>query len=278
MNSTEYNGNASAWDFILEQGNILNTTAGELVLTLSEQNNGTLLTSTRYVHYGQITARMKTGRWGGVVTAFITMSDIKDEIDWEWPGNQTTEGQTNYFWQGFVPTQTAGQTTGNLTDTYSNYHDYTLDWQQDSLTWLVDGNVVRTLTRAEATDNSTGLSRFPSTPSRIEFSLWPAGISSEPQGTVQWAGGMIDWNDPDYKSAGHFYAYLDSVAITCNDPTTPGPNITSYVYSSNSSAYTPSIDLSNDTTISSNGAVAGVPASAKWAFFATGAAVLLALF
>ena len=47
---------------------------------------------------------VKTGRWGGVVTAFITMSDIKDEIDWEFPGNQTTEGQSNYFWQGFVRT------------------------------------------------------------------------------------------------------------------------------------------------------------------------------
>ena len=47
---------------------------------------------------------MKTGRWGGVVTAFITMSDIKDEIDWEFPGNQTTEGQSNYFWQGVVRT------------------------------------------------------------------------------------------------------------------------------------------------------------------------------
>ena len=45
---------------------------------------------------------MKSGRWGGVVTAFITMSDIRDEIDWEFPGNKTTEGQTNYFWQGVV--------------------------------------------------------------------------------------------------------------------------------------------------------------------------------
>lgn len=26
---------------------------------------------------------VKTGRWAGVVTAFITMSNIKDEIDWE---------------------------------------------------------------------------------------------------------------------------------------------------------------------------------------------------
>lgn len=45
---------------------------------------------------------VKTGRWGGVVTAFITMSPIKDEIDWEWPGAKTTEAQSNYFWQGLV--------------------------------------------------------------------------------------------------------------------------------------------------------------------------------
>lgn len=47
---------------------------------------------------------VKTGRWAGVVTAFITMSDIKDEIDWEFPGNDTLHGQTNFFWQGVVRT------------------------------------------------------------------------------------------------------------------------------------------------------------------------------
>jgi hypothetical protein len=30
------------------------------------------------------------------------MSDIKDEIDWEFPGSQVTEGQSNYFWQGVI--------------------------------------------------------------------------------------------------------------------------------------------------------------------------------
>ena len=45
---------------------------------------------------------VKTGKWGGVVTAFITMSAIRDEIDWEWPGANTTQAQTNYFWQGLV--------------------------------------------------------------------------------------------------------------------------------------------------------------------------------
>jgi len=30
------------------------------------------------------------------------MSDIKDEIDWEFPGATTTEAQSNFFWQGVI--------------------------------------------------------------------------------------------------------------------------------------------------------------------------------
>ncbi|CCL98234.1 uncharacterized protein FIBRA_00228 [Fibroporia radiculosa] len=279
MNQTNYNGNASAYDFILNQGSVQNTTAGELVMILTEENGGTRLSSTRYVHYGQITARIKTGRWGGVVTAFITMSDIKDEIDWEWPGNQTSQAQSNYFWQGFIPAQTAGQTTGNLTDTYSNYHDYTINWQPDQLEWIIDGNVVRTLTKASVTNNATSISYYPETPSRIELSLWPAGISSEPTGTVEWAGGMINWNDPDYVSAGHFYAYVDSVSITCNPPTPPGPNDTSYVYGSNTTTFEPAINYSNESTIVTSGAWGSLSAiradSFKWGMLVSVGAVVL---
>ncbi|KAI0947729.1 hypothetical protein AcW1_009416 [Taiwanofungus camphoratus] len=277
-NATYYDGNASEYDWILDQGQIMNTnnSGGELVMLLTQTNGGTRLSSTRYVHYGQITARLKTGRWGGVVTAFITMSDIKDEIDWEFPGNQTTQGQTNYFWQGVIPAQTAGETASNLADTFSNYHDFTLDWQPDSLTWLVDGQTVRTLLASEATDNSTGVSKYPNTPSRIELSLWPAGINTSAPGTVQWAGGMINWNDPDYQSAGHFYAYVSSVSVTCNDPTPPSAGVTSYVYGSNASALTPGIAFSNETTI--NGAPGMDAAKARgvmWSVVAACVAVAL---
>ncbi|KAJ2960066.1 hypothetical protein NUW54_g14447 [Trametes sanguinea] len=127
-NATYFDGNATKYDWVVNQGNIINTNSsgGELAMILTQDNGGTRLSSTRYVHYGTITARIKTGRWGGVVTAFITMSDIKDEIDWEFPGNQTTQGQSNYFWQGFVPQKTVGMVHGNLSDTFSNYHDYTV--------------------------------------------------------------------------------------------------------------------------------------------------------
>lgn len=30
------------------------------------------------------------------------MSDIKDEIDWEFPGDTVMQGQTNYFWEGVI--------------------------------------------------------------------------------------------------------------------------------------------------------------------------------
>lgn len=78
-----------------------------------------------------------------MVTAFITMSDIKDEIDWEFPGNDTLHGQTNFFWQGVIRTyysgltcnssnvqriapKTDGSTSAVSSDTYSNYHDYSV--------------------------------------------------------------------------------------------------------------------------------------------------------
>ena len=43
-----------------------------------------------------------------------------------------------------------------------------IDWQQDTLTWLVDGQTVRTLKRSDLTGDD-GVSRYPSTPSRVQL-------------------------------------------------------------------------------------------------------------
>lgn len=247
-NASFFDGNASAYDFIVESGNIMNTntSGGELAMLLTQANGGTRISSTRYLHYGTVTTTMKTGRWAGIVTAFIFMSDVKDEIDWEFPGNTTTQGQTNYFWQGVITQPNHGNITSDLSDTFSNYHDYTIDWQPETLTFLVDGAVVRTIKKSDLTVN--GVSQYPSTPSRIQLSIWPAGTASSAAGTVQWSGGLINYNDPDYLSAGHFYALVKSVNVTCADPTPVGAGITAYVYGANSSTDTPSVALTNATT------------------------------
>ncbi len=61
MNGTYYDGNATEYDWVLDKGNVINTNSsgGELALLLTETNGGTRLSSTRYVHYGTITARRK---------------------------------------------------------------------------------------------------------------------------------------------------------------------------------------------------------------------------
>ncbi|KAJ7599047.1 glycoside hydrolase family 16 protein [Mycena floridula] len=249
--STTWNGDASAYDWTLDQGDIFNSGQSELIMTLSEANGGTRLSSTRFIHYGTITARMRTSRWAGVVTAFITMSNVKDEIDWEFPGGNVTEGQSNYFWQGIIPTSTHGGVAKGLTDTFANYHDYTIDWQRDTLTWLVDGNVVRTLNQADTIVN--GISNYPNTPSRIQFSLWPSGVNTSAPGTIDWGGGYINYQDPDYLSAGHFYNYISSVTIKCAD--SPAANMKSYSYGGNSTKNTPLIITSDRNTLSGSGAM-----------------------
>ncbi|TFY82732.1 hypothetical protein EWM64_g1285 [Hericium alpestre] len=249
-NATKFDGNVTAYDWVVNSGNIMNTNSsgGELALLLTETNGGTRVSSTRYIHYGRITVTLKTGRWAGIVTAAVTMSDVKDEIDWEFPGANTTQGQSNIFWQGFIPEKTIGGTHDISSDSFSNYHDYTIDWQEDQLSWLIDNKTVRTLKQSDMV-GSDGVSRYPNTPSSFQMSIWPAGINSSAQGTIDWAGGMINWDDPDYKSAGHFYATIKQVTIECKDPAPPSQNVTSYVYAGNSSAFTPGVQFSNASVL-----------------------------
>jgi beta-glucanase (GH16 family) len=259
-NSTDFDGNASAYDFVVDKGQIMNTNSsgGELAILLTKEKGGTRLSSTRYVHYGTITAKLKTARTKGVITAFITMSDVKDEVDWEFPGAGTTEGQSNFFWQGHIPEKTNGDKTNDLSDTFNNYHDFGIDWQQDQLSWLVDGKVVRSVKAADYSG------QYPTTPSRIQFSVW--GVDGMPQGTIEWAGGLIDYSDPDYVAQGHVAAMFQSITVKCADPTKPGANDTGYVYSTNDTI--PVVALTGATTLLAGAAKSGSSTKPKWFWFA----------
>ncbi|KAN0131699.1 putative glycosidase crf2 [Lactarius tabidus] len=264
-NASLFDGNTTAYDWVLNRGNISNTNSsgGEIALMLTQSNGGTRISSTRYVHYGKITALMKTGRWNGVVAAFITMSNIKDEIDWEFPGANTTTGQTNFYWQGNIPAKTEGVIESGISDTYSNYHSFSIDWQPNNLAFLLDNKVVRIVNKIDTID-ADGIAHYPTTPSSIQISLWPAGISTSSPGTIEWAGGVINWQDPDYQSTGHFYALLKSVDVQCADPTSPDPKDTSYVYGANSSALTPSVTFSNQSILLNGASTCSPSFSTAW--------------
>jgi beta-glucanase (GH16 family) len=150
--------------------------------------------------YGTFTARVKSGAPGGMVTSFISMSDEKDEIDWEWTGGKdVNSGQTNYFSKGVVE-YGKSQYFDTGSSTAENYHEYSVNWTKDSLSWLIDGKVVRTITPAQIG------SKYPDTPSRIQFAVWDGGAGAA--GTRNWAGGYIDW-----AKSNQYTASIDWVSI-----------------------------------------------------------------
>ena len=190
---------------------------------------GTMLSSTHYVWYGRISATLRSSAGAGVVTAFIMMSDVKDEIDFEFVGTDLQHVQSNFYWQGTENYTNSANLSAASTDTQT--HTYTFDWTPDSITWSVDGAALRTLTRASTYNASTGVFQFPQTPARVMLSLWPAGLSSNAPGTIAWAGGDISWASP-YMVNGYYYAQLLDVSVECHDPPA-GANLTgskSYVY------------------------------------------------
>lgn len=93
--NTEYLGDASKadWSSSGEPAEYENS----VLLTMAQGTVGTLLASTHFVWYGKVSARLKTSAGAGVVTAFILMSDTKDEIDFEFIGTDLRTAQTNFY-------------------------------------------------------------------------------------------------------------------------------------------------------------------------------------
>ena len=90
------------------------------------------------------------------------MSDIHDEIDWEFFGGNDTKVQSDYFGKGNT-TSYDRATYVDVADATTETHNYTLLWTEASTTWLIDGTAVRTLEYADA----VGGSNYPQTPMTV---------------------------------------------------------------------------------------------------------------
>ncbi|CAK3946077.1 glycoside hydrolase family 16 [Lecanosticta acicola] len=212
--NTIYLGDPSSVNWV-SSGKPVAYNGDSVLLTMAPSTVGTLLTSTHYVWYGKVSATMTSSQGQGVVTAFILMSDVKDEIDFEFVGNDVSSAQSNFYWQGV--TDYNNMNPLNVSDTRQNTHTYTIDWQPDQLTWSIDGNVMRTLKKSDTWNSSTNAYSYPQTPARVQLSLWPAGLQSNGQGTVEWAGGLVNWNS-NYMQNGYYYAMVKDVSVECYNP------------------------------------------------------------
>ena len=141
---------------------------------------------------------------------------------------------------------------GNATvsDTFENFHTYEFDWTPDSITWSIDGNPVRVKNRNDTWNATANRYDYPQTPARVQCSLWPAGLPTNGEGTIQWSGGEISWDTPDVKNNGYYYATFSEVDIQCYDPP-QGANVSgtkSYIYTDPAGTNN-TVATTNDNTV-----------------------------
>jgi len=175
------------------------------------------------MHYGTVTARIKSGSpSGGVVSSFIYRSSLTgDEIDFEWVGQAPAEAQSNYYYRtpatmdpkdiDYSHSRRANisSSSSSLTDLSQDYQTYTIEWLPETLTWFINGQVVRQLLKSETNGSGT---QYPDTPSQIQFSIWDGGLGDP--ATLEWAGGPTDWSSerPNYQMS------IDYVDVKCYSP------------------------------------------------------------
>ena len=146
---------------------------GLLTISLTKNGSGYMgaeyRTMARY-SYGFYSVKMKAAAAPGVISSFFTYTGRPwDEIDIEFLGDDTTKVQFNYYTRG----------VGNHEYVYhlgfdaaEDFHEYAFDWQEDSITWYVDGKPVYRATK-----------NIPSTAGNIMVNIWNVADSS-----AHWAG------------------------------------------------------------------------------------------
>ncbi|KIW14671.1 hypothetical protein PV08_07455 [Exophiala spinifera] len=171
--------------------------------TIAKSGDSPFIASKWYIMFGHVDFVVKAAPGTGIVSAAILQSDDLDEIDWEWLGGDNTQAQSNYFGKGQT---TTGYNRGAFHAAPSNhdeFHTYSIDWTANEIVWSIDGTTVRAMTQDQAVAG-----QYPQTPMYVKVGAWAGGDPSNPQGTIEWAGGLTDY------SAGPFTMYLKSVHVT----------------------------------------------------------------
>lgn len=205
----DYLGNYSEGDWVYS--GYIDEYDDSLIIQMPNQTTGTVISTSQYMWFGKVSAKVKSSRTDGVVTAFILFSDVQDEIDYELVGYDLDNAQSNYYSQGALNYTNSVKIP--TTDTFANWHVYEIDWTEDRIIWSIDDKSYRSLNKNDTWNATANRFFYPQTPSRLQMSLWPGGAASNAVGTIEWAGGLVDWNSPDIQEYGYFYADIAWVSI-----------------------------------------------------------------
>ncbi len=165
-------GNGPPFNCSFSNGNSV-IADGLLTLSLTKSDRGYAgaeYRSQAKFSYGFYSVRMKAAKCPGVISSFFTYTGWPwDEIDIEFLGDDTTRVQFNYYTNG----EGGHEYVYRLGfDASEDFHEYAFDWQEDSITWYVDGKPVYRATKD-----------IPSHAGQIMMNLWNVADSN-----AGWAG------------------------------------------------------------------------------------------
>lgn len=195
------------------------------VFTIKDDNDAPTMVSKKYLFFGRVDAVVQAAPGIGIITSFTLQSDDLDEIDWEWLGGDTEKCQSNYFGKGNTTTYDRGAYHA-VSNTTGSFHTYSIEWTADKIDWIIDGAVVRTLNYADAQNGD----QYPQTPMQVRLGTWVAGAEGNSEGTIEWAGGLADFNDAP------FVAFYKSITIA--DYANGVDRAKEYVWTDDSGSYT----------------------------------------
>ena len=135
-----------------------------------------------YYHYGDYEVSMKPSANGGTASTFFVCTgpyDLKDgvpnahdEIDIEFLGDDTTHVQFNFFVDG----KGGNEFMYDLGfDASKEFHRYGFRWEENAITWFVDGVPVYKVTTDKSVESGKNLrivEKLPSTAGRILTNYW----------------------------------------------------------------------------------------------------------
>ncbi|KAI1484690.1 concanavalin A-like lectin/glucanase domain-containing protein [Biscogniauxia mediterranea] len=199
---TKETGPPANW--IIASDEVVNFGPNGAEFTYAKKGDAPSMWTDFYMLGGRYDVEMQVAPGQGIISSAVLWSDVQDEIDWEFSGNQFGEKpfpppdrmatvETNLFahgkmWDGAATYQK------DVRNPTTEVHKYSVEWDETHMDWYVDDKVVRSV---QAKDTPGGFV-FPQSPMKLHLGLWAGGDPGNNYWTIQWAGGETDASKTPY--------------------------------------------------------------------------------
>ncbi|WFD05886.1 hypothetical protein MVES1_001220 [Malassezia vespertilionis] len=243
----QYTGLKSQGPLLFESG-FLGAGSHGVLLELNE-GHGSRISTSQYHMYGNTFANMSHKAYPGLITTFGFLSDVGDAAIFQLSGGDGSQISTNYYTMNNIKNSTGTAAKVPRGFDVSKPHIYVVNWQETSIRWLIDGELVNSVDRNTAGDD------FPRTPARVVMTAY--GVDAQaPQSVRKWSGGMLSYTTKPYTDRGYYAQELTQLYIQCHDLDSlnlpisgPGSSPVAFFYTgqNDTSTKAPQFQLSRDS-------------------------------